>query len=158
VTEAVAIGPDERAVRDHLQSARYLRGEETSHWRLVSISWPHAIIAVTAAPREGAPTEFGLKLELSNYPAQAPLGCPWDLEDNVVLPERKRPKGDRVGQIFQMGWENGQALYAPWDRSTLNHGHWLTEHPRYVWRAGRDLTFYLTNTHEFLNDDGYVGI
>jgi hypothetical protein len=76
----------------------------------------------------------------------------------VVLPDGKRPKGHRVGQIFRFDWKDGQALYAPWDRSTLDHPNWLHEHPLYVWKAGRDLTFYLSNTHEFLSDDGYLGI
>jgi hypothetical protein len=158
MTEVVMVGPDERALRDHLKSSRYLIGEEAGRWRLVSITWPHAIIAIGAPPREGAPDEYGLRLELTNYSAQAPLGCPWDLDDNLVLPEAKRPKGQRVGQIWRFDWQNGQALYAPWDRSTLDHVHWQQEHQIYVWKAGRDLTFYLSNTHEYLNDDGYVGI
>jgi hypothetical protein len=158
MTNAVAIGPDQWAFCDHLRSARFQAGIDTRRWRLISITWPYALIAISAAPREGAPEEFVLRFELSGYPTTAPTGCPWDCDQDTVLPAGKRPKGSRVGHIFRTDWEEGRALYAPWDRLALAHGGWAEKYPMYVWNARRDLTFYLTNVHDALNNDDYLGI
>jgi hypothetical protein len=158
MTDTVAVGPDQRALGDHLQSARFQAGVDAGRWRLVSMTWPHALIAISAAPREGAPDEFVLKFELTGYPTSAPTGCPWDLNGDVILEAGKRPKGTRVGHIFRPDWEQGRALYAPWDRLGQGHGDWATRHPMYVWNARRDLTFYLTNVHDALNSDDYLGV
>jgi hypothetical protein len=158
MTNAVAVGPDQRALCDHLRSARFQAGVDAGRWRLISITWPYALIAVSAALREGAPEEFVLRFELSGYPAAAPTGCPWDLDQDAVLPAGQRPKGGRVGHIFRADWEAGRALYAPWDRAALAHGGWADKYPMYAWNARRDLTFYLTNVHDALNNDDYLGI
>lgn len=158
MTESAAKGPDEQAVRDHFRSGRFVAGTDAGRWRLISVTWPHALIAVSAAPRDGAPEEFVLKFELSGYPAAAPTGCPWDLDADVILPAGKRPKGSRAGHIFRTDWEQGRALYAPWDRLALGHGDWASKYPIYVWNGRRDLTFYLTNVHDALNNDDYLGI
>ena len=158
MSDSVAIGPDERALRDDLGSARFQVGVDAGRWRLISITWPYALIAVSAAPRENAPGEFVLRFELSGYPADAPTGCPWDLDQDDVLPAGQRPKGSRVGHIFRADWEGGRALYAPWDRLALAHGSWADKYPMYAWNARRDLTFYLTNVHDALDNDDYLGI
>lgn len=158
MTHSMGSGPDQRAVCDHVRSARFLAGADAGRWRLVSMAWPHALIAISAAPREGAPDEYVLKFELSGYPTTAPTGCPWDLDRDVILPAGKRPKGSRVGQIFRTDWREGRALYAPWDRLALGHADWAAKYPMYIWNARRDLTFYLTNVHDALNNDDYLGI
>ena len=45
------LGPDERAVRAHLCSARFQSGVDGGRWRLISIAWPHVFVAVAAARR-----------------------------------------------------------------------------------------------------------
>lgn len=158
MTVQAGIGPDQRALCDHLRSARFQAGIDSGRWRLISKSWPNALIAISAAPREGAPAEFVLKFELSGYPTIAPNGCPWDLDADTVLPAAKRPKGVRVGQIFRADWNEGRGLYAPWERLALDHADWAAKYPKDIWTPRRDLTFYLTNVHDALNNDDYVGI
>jgi hypothetical protein len=135
-------------------------GLDAGHWRLIGLSWPNALIAVTAAPREGAPGEFVLRFELSGYPQAAPTAGMWDLETDSLLDAAKRPKGEHAGTIFRADWEGGRALYAPWDRVAIetHDPSWASRWPRYVWHAKRDLTFYLENVHDVLHGDGYAGI
>lgn len=158
MSDTVVIGPDQRALEDHLRAARFQAGVEGDRWRLISLTWPIAMIAVSAAERPEGPKEFVLKFELSGYPAVGPTACPWDLDGDVILPAAKRPKGARVGHIFRTDWENGEALYGPWDRRAADgHQDWPAKYPRYIWNARRDLTFYLTNVHDALNCDDYTG-
>lgn len=158
MTDTVAVGPDQRAFLDHLRSARFQAGVDAGRWHLISRSWPHALIGIAAAPREKAPDEFVLRFELSGYPTNAPTGCPWDIATSSILAADKRPKGTRVGQIFRADWKGGIALYAPWDRETQDHPDWAAKYPMCIWTPRRDLTFYLTNVHDALNCDDYLGI
>jgi hypothetical protein len=154
------IAPDERAVREHLRAARFQAGVDARYWRLVAeVAWPHALIAVSAAARPGAPSEFLLFFELNGYPLSAPTAGPWDADTNALLDAARRPKGERAGHVFRADWENGRALYAPWDRVALEgHPGWAAQYPRFAWNAKRDLAFYLENVHEILTDGDYVGI
>lgn len=152
------LGPDERAVRAHLCSARFQSGVDGGRWRLISIAWPHVFVAVAAAPREGAPSEFTLRFDLTGYPQSATAGI-WDCGTNALLAAGLRPKGGRVTQIFRSDWEGGRALYAAWDSVAVNtHSDWPQLHPREAWNSGRDLTFYLTNVFDLFHDDGYLGV
>lgn len=155
----VLLSPAERSIRSHLSSGRFQQGVDDGRWRLISMEWPVAFIAVSAAPREGAPTEFVLRFDLSGYPQPGPTAGVWDLDTGELLAAALRPKGVRAAHVFRSDWENGRALYAPWDHVALNgHGDWPQKHPHQAWHARRDLTFYLTNTWDVLNDDEYLGI
>lgn len=156
---AVALSPAERSVRAHLVGARFQSGVDEGRWRLISMEWPSALIAVSAAARPGAPAEFVLRFDLSGYPQPGPTAGIWDVSTNALLPEPLRPKGELAGHVFRADWENGRALYAPWDQVALTgHPDWPQKHAHQAWHARRDLTFYLTNTWDVLNGDGYVGI
>jgi hypothetical protein len=158
VTDA-SLSPAERTVRAHLNGARFQSGIDEGWWRLLSLDWPNALIAVSAAPRENGPPEFVLRFDLSGYPQPGPTAGLWDLSTNALLAPELRPKGDPAGHVFRTNWENGRALYAPWDHVALDtHGDWPQKHPRQAWHARRDLTFYLVNTWDVLNNDGYLGI
>lgn len=161
--------PDERALLEHLDSARFQAGVDAGQWRLFTcmehevcgripaIAWPFVLIAVSAAPRLQAPVEFLLRFELSDYPHAAPSASPWDCTTNTLLEANRRPRGDRVGLIFRTDWEGGRALYAPYDRIAATH--WPRDrYPQYAWHSRRDLTFFLDNVFELLNDDDYVGV
>ncbi len=152
------VAPDERALRSALESAAFQSGVDGGRWRLVSLDWPIGIFAVSAAERGNAPLEYGLRIDLPGYPQQAPTATPWDLDLDVQLVPDDRPKGDRVGHVFRTDWNDGRALYAPWDRGGLGaHAEWAREHPANAWRAGRDLAFFLSRVHELLNADDYLG-
>lgn len=158
---AVVMAPDERALRVHLDSGRFQAGVEAGRWRLICLAWPVAIVGVSAAPREGAPTEFAIRFELGGYPNTTPTGGIWDVEDDVSLAADRRPKGERAATLFRTdGWAGGAtAMYAPWDRIALEtHVNWAQKAPRLAWHAGRDLTFILDNVHEVLNAYDYLGV
>ncbi len=159
MTEAVAVEPDERAMDAHLRHARFRAGIDAGCWRVISYDWPRSMIAISAAPREDAPEEFVFSFELSGYPQAGPTACMWDLEADNVLAAAKRPKGFRAERVFRADWEDGKALYAPWDRVALaGHPDWPARYPREAWNSKRDLAFYLEEVHDILNAEDYEGI
>ena len=114
---------------------------------------------MSAAERPGSPSEYGLRVDLAGYPQEAPTATPWDLELNVVLAPERRPKGSRVGHVFRTDWEDGEALYAPWDRKGLSeHSEWAQDHPADAWHPEREIAFFLGRVHELLNTDDYAGL
>lgn len=154
----IPLGPDQRAVLEHLRSARFQSGLDGGKWRLISIDWPHLLIAVTAASRERAPSEFVLRFDLTGYPQNATASI-WDCDANALLAAELRPKGVHVGHVFRSDWEGGRALYAAWDSVALNsHGDWPQRYPHYSWNPKRDLTFYLAHVFDLLHDDEYTGV
>lgn len=156
--ETEVAAPDQRAVIACLESPRFRSGVDSGHWRLVATEWPHVVFAVSAAPRDGAPGEFGVRVELVSYPQQPPACTAWSLEHQRKLTAEERPTGERVGDVFKYSWQEGEALYAPWDRSCARYSDWSTKHPALVWHARRDLTFVLRQVHALLNADDYVGV
>ena len=158
VTEP-SMAPDERVFRAHAASAQFRSGVERGHWRTAGdVEWPHVLIAVSAAPRDGAPDEFFFRFNLADYPSVAPTAAPWDPVTGAVLEEAKRPKGDGLGLVFRSDWEGGMALYAPFDRVALgSHGGWQSRYPRQTWDATKTLAWVLQILHRMLNDAGYSG-
>lgn len=153
------IPPDEQAVRVALESPAFWSGVDDGRWRPVSFDWPIGVFAVSAAPRDGSPMEYGLRIDFNDYPQKAPTAEPWNLDHGRRLAEGERPKGERAAMVFRIDWEQGRALYAPWDRIALEgHPNWLSRHPAYVWHSGRDLVFVLRCVHDLLNDDEYTGV
>lgn len=153
--------PEERTIREHLAGGRFRAGVAAGRWRLVSLSWPHACIGISAARRENSPVEFAVRFELTGYPHTAPTGGIWDIERHASLAPESRPKGARVAQLFRVdGWAGGStAMYAPWDRLGLqSHPDWATKYPLQAWMPSRDLSFILEQVHEVLNADDYLGI
>jgi len=155
------IPPDERTFRAHLDRGQFLAGVAAGRWHLVEIDWPHSLIAISAAGRPNSPSEFVLRLELNGYSSVAPTGSVWDTETQTWLAPDKRPKGERAGMLFRTdGWTGGAtAMYATWDRIGLSsHPDWAQKHPLEAWNPTRDISFVLTNVHEVLSADDYVGI
>jgi hypothetical protein len=151
--------PDERKLRSDLAAPAFVLGAEAGRWRLVSIAWPNAVIAVTAARREESPKEFFLRFDLTRYPLDAPTATPWDPDAETMLPAEKRPKGNRVGMVFRSDWESGKALYIPCDRVAFRgHEAWAQQHSQWAWAPGKDITLYLRLVHQRLNDPDYLGV
>lgn len=159
VTAETLTAPDERAFRLAVESAEFLDGVDRGRWRLLQVAWPHALIAVAAAPRERGPEEFVLRFGLSGYPQAAPTATPWDLEREDVLDAEQRPKGERAGSAFNIGWREGRALYIPCDRVALaEHPDWRGRYPRWAWKPEAGITLYLRLVHELLNEEEYGGV
>jgi hypothetical protein len=158
---SVVTAPDEHALHEHLRRGRFLAGVAAGCWRLISVTWPLALVAVSAAERPNSPTQFVLRFELIGYPHTAPTGGLWDLATDSSLPPEKRPKGERAAQLFRAdGWVGGStAMYAPWDRIGLQaHPDWAQTYRLQAWNPTRDLSFILANVHKVLNADDYLGI
>lgn len=153
------LAPDERTLREHLESAAFAEGVARCKWRLLGdIEWPHALIVVRAAARQGAPREFVLRFDLAGYPVKAPAATLWDTASGGVLPAAARPKGGRAEHIFRVVWPGGEGLYAPYDRIALNgHPDWKHRY-RDAWHSGRTLAWELQILWELLNGDDYVGV
>ena len=154
------MSPDERVFREHVTSARFQEGVERGRWQMVGdIAWPVVMIAIAAGPRGRSPSKYVLRFDLTGYPETAPTATPWNLDTRDALEPALRPKGERVGHIFRTDWENGQALYAPFDRVALDsHPDWRNQHPRQVWDSSKDLAWLLQILHEMLNNDDYTGV
>ena len=151
--------PDERVFREHLTGPTFCDGVQRGRWRIAgNIDWPYVLVAVSAAPREGAPTEYFLRFDLAGYPAAAPTATPWDPATESVLGANSRPKGERLSDIFRSDWENGRALYAPFDRVALGyHADWSERYREQAWDAMKDIAWLLRFVHRLLNDDDYRG-
>lgn len=150
--------PDERTFREHIKGGAFRRGQVRGRWRLIRVDWPHAVIAVSAAPRAGSPNEYGFRFELTNYPQSPPTAQPWDLERDRPLETTRWPTGrSRLAGAFNPGW-NSQALYLPCDRLAIaGHDGWVAQHPSLIWKSTGDITQYLFIIHELLNSGDYTG-
>jgi hypothetical protein len=157
----MSMRPDESTFRAHLEAGPFQSGVDRGRWRLVSIGWPHAVIAVSAAERDGAPGEYAFRFELTNYPTQLPTARPWDPATDAPLAVASWPGGtDRVQYAFNPGYKGGTCLYLPCDRESFDAGHqaWRTQHPEMIWTASRDITHYLRIIHDLLRSKDYKGL
>ena len=154
------MAPDERTLRIHLEQPAFVEGVARGRWRVLGqVYWPNVLVAVSAAPRDGGPPEFFLKFNLDGYPASAPTATPWDPQTGDKLGLDRRPKGEVVGHIFRSDWEDGNALYAPFDRIALKgHPDWSRKYPGQAWNPSRNLAWVLLLLHRWLNDDLYQGV
>ncbi len=153
------IAPDEAAFLEDLAGARFQAGVDKRRWRLVGeVEWPHAVIAVSAAPRTNGATEYAIRFELSDYPAVAATGTPWHPEERRPLSPAERPKGGRVEHAFRTDWESGNALYIPCDRVAIaGHPDWPARYRGELWDPAVGITSYLVVVHDLLNEEEHAG-
>jgi hypothetical protein len=153
------IPPDERAFRAHTSTGRFSAGVDAGEWRLVGdITWPHAIIAISAAPREDAPDEYFFRFELSGYPNIAATASVWNPATGCLAPETERPKVNYTPSPFRSDWNGGTALYIPCDRVGVQGHDWATAHPGELWEPTRGISKYLIYVHARLHEDSYTGL
>jgi hypothetical protein len=157
---AAVLPPDARILHEHLHAVAFQFGVDRGWWRETRWTFPYVDIAVSAAVRAGAPTEYVFRFECTSYPTQAPLAVVWDatLDQRVALP--LRPAGrDRVGLVFRKDWKEGQYLYTPFDRVALqDHVDWPAKHPATAWNRAFTITMYLTDLHGLLASSAYTGM
>lgn len=158
--EAIAILPDERALRGDLLRGAFELGACLGRWRAGAIDWPIINIAVTAAERPNAPTEWWFRFDCTGYPQQAPTARLWDPDENQPLPVNRWPGGrSRVPAVFRPEWKEGTCLYLPCDRlSAVGHENWRTDHPSLAWAPTRGIVLYLTELYALLNSSDYTGV
>ena len=149
------ITPDERVLLGDLAKAPFRLGQAEGRWRLLSVAWPYALVAVTA--KDGH--EYILRFNCTGYPQTPPTAGLWNAEQNVILAFNKWPRnqGGRVGSVFRTDWKNGTALYLPCDRESIaGHDNWRTEMPSKIWRPSEGIVQYLELVHELLHCRDYV--
>jgi hypothetical protein len=155
--EPEAISAPERLLRSDLEGAAFSAGVDRGYWRLISLQWPCALIAVAAAARPGSPESYVLRFDLSGYP-EAPTAQLWNEGADTPLDISLWPGGGpRIIAAFNPTWKL-DALYIPVDRVALDgHDGWLERYACHIWDASGDLTQYLRLVHGLLNDPSYTG-
>lgn len=148
-------GPDERAFEADVAKARFRLGQVEKRWCLVNITWPFALISVTA--KDGR--EYILRFNCSGYPQSPPTAGPWDTNRDAILAFDLWPRsqGGRLGSVFRTEWKGGSALYLPCDRESIaGHDNWRTEMPSKIWNPTTGIVQYLELVHELLNCKDYA--
>lgn len=141
------------ALEAHLASGRFRAGAAKGRWKWLSTSWP--IVYVEVAARDAR--RFVLRFDCTGYPDTAPTATLWDLQGQQQLPAARWPRGGRVSQVFNPGWQGGAALYIPCDRQSIpGHGNWVAEHPWLIWRPDRGLLQYVEAVCEVLQSKELV--
>jgi hypothetical protein len=143
-----------------LAASAFRRGEIQGQWRHVATHWPYVIIAIAAAERPGAPSEFGFRFECSGYRQRAPTAQLWDLEQDGTLAAAKWPAGKLiVPSVFRPDWKEGQCLYLPCDRRSIEgHDDWHHKYPSRLWQPQRGIVCYLEQIYDLLNQSDYTGV
>lgn len=147
--------PDELAFQAEVGKARFRLGQSEGRWRLHEVTWPIALIGVTAKDD----VEYVLRFDCSGYPENPPTARPWDIDKGAILAFERWPKsgGGRVGAVFNSGWKSGVALYLPCDREAIaGHDNWRTEMPSKIWRPSDGIIQYLELVHELLHSRDYI--
>lgn len=152
--------PDEKAFRAHLGTGRFSAGVDAGEWRLVGdVTWPYAVIAISAAQRESAPAEYAFRFELSGYPNTGPTAAVWNVDESRIATEPERPKVTYTPSPFRSDWLGGTALYIPCDRIAVQgHPDWPVQHAGDLWDPTKDISHYLMYVHARLNEDAYIGL
>jgi hypothetical protein len=158
VAISTPMAPDEKAFRAHTSTGRFSAGVDADEWRLVSLEWPHAVIAIAAAPREDAPREYGFRFELSGYPNTAATAQVWNADEERIATAEERPKVTYSPSPFRCDWSGGTALYIPCDRVAVEgHADWPAQHGE-LWDPAKGISQYLIYVHRLLHDDAYTGL
>lgn len=139
-----------RVARD-LEEAAFVDGVMQGKWAIISSTWPTVVFSVTA----GDDRQFGIAVNLEDYPGAAPAGTPWDLASGRPAVLEDLPTGARADRVFRSGWSTGHQLtpYMATERAVLGPGEhptWSTDYPSRAWNGARNLAFYLEQLHREL--------
>jgi hypothetical protein len=131
-------------VQDDLQDPSFVDGVARGRWRVADLSWPYLTVGITA----GLGGELGMRINLEDFPAQAPAGIPWNLSGDRPAVLSELPTGGIAEQVFRSGWSQVHQLtpYMATERLVTmpgEHPEWLQQYPSRAWNAGRKLSFYM---------------
>lgn len=147
--------PSVARVAADLEEGNFLNGCAVSRWRIVSFAFPTLDFMVSSTEPDGTASEYGFRAELSRFPAQPPMVRIWDHEQNIPLPQDRRPKGgQRVQTSFQC-W-GSDTVYRPWDRLTGSHNSNAARYPHLAWHPHRRLAFVFEDLHAILNSNAHA--
>ena len=154
---------DQACFNEHIASAAFQGGVARGYWDIVwriDVEWPYVIIWIDLPTKPNSPGRLFLRFYLQDYPSKGPTAIPWDFDKNIKLEVTKWPKGNGdVAKVFRTDWQGAAALYAPWDRFTVeNHdANWLKTYKGFDWNPLRTIVHYLHLTREVLHSDDYHG-
>jgi hypothetical protein len=154
---------DQACFDEHVGSPPFQDGVARGYWGIAprdDVKWPQAIIWIDLPAKANSPDKLFLRFQLQDYPSKGPTAVPWHFERNEKLEIAKWPKGNGdVAKVFRTDWEGAVALYAPWDRITVDKhdANWLKNYPGFEWNPSRTIVHYLRLTREVLHCDDYCG-
>lgn len=76
---------NEKVFRKHLRQSRFQAGVDRGLWRLVSINWPNAVIALGTSKHNS--TEHFVRFRLESYPAKPPGVELWNQKHQASVPD-----------------------------------------------------------------------
>jgi len=151
------MNPDESLFKQHLGEALFQIGVDDGSWglcgTLADIQWPCAVLWCKATPKESGQKKYYFRFTLDGYSASAPTAVPWDINKNQPLEHAAWPRWTAYLQkVFNPGWNNGTALYAPCDRKAMQgHEKWKEQHSAFWWFPGSNIVKYLRFLYRLLN-------
>jgi hypothetical protein len=155
--------PDLAAMKRDLQQGEYLIGVSEERWGLLQSgqefsTWPTLVFWIAAAARPTDRMKYYLQLNCDGYPNNAPTGTLWDYSTGQLLTHQKWPRrAGRMLSIFRTDWEQGRALYYPYDRHGLpGHPQWATQHPHLVWDRNHTIVDVLCELYSMFNSADYL--
>lgn len=154
------IPPDRAMLEQDLAAPEFRCGEIEGRWRVVSLSWPHLIVSVSAPARPQSPNEYAFRFECSGYRHRPVTAQPWDIASNNPLAARLWPSGvSIVPSVFRPEWKQGLCLYLPCDRMSIEgHEAWRNDHPSRIWQPERGIVCYLEQVYELFHQSDYSGV
>lgn len=153
---------DEECFLEHVAAPAFQAGAERGWWNVENretVVWPYALVWIAAPVRGNGPPRYYFRFTLKDYPGIGPTATLWDPAKNARLDFAKWPKGaGDIGMAFRTNWNEGIALYAPWDRVAMDgHPNWPAQFPGVGWKPSYTIVHYLRLTHELLASDDYHG-
>ena len=151
--------PDQLLLEQDLAAAEFRCGELEGRWRHMLTAWPNVVTSVSAAPRQNGPAEYAFRFDCTGYREAAVTAQPWNVETNSPLAQKDWPTGKSiVPSIFRPGWKDGQCLYLPCDRMSIQgHDNWRNVHPERLWNPARGIICYLEQIYDLINSNDYTG-
>jgi len=149
------INPNQERVELDMLEPAFLDGVERRKWRVVGLQWPYLLVGIAA----GDGGELGMRIELDQFPTQAPAGIPWILDEDRASTINELPTGARAERIFRSGWSQGHE-WTPYMASERlvtrvnEHPEWQQMYPSRAWNVSRHLSFYLEQLHRELRSCG----
>ncbi|MBR8190550.1 MULTISPECIES: DUF7665 family protein [Burkholderia] len=144
--------PSAGRVEADLRGGGIVSGCESGWWRILEHKFPTLDFVISATEPDGAPSEYGFRAELSNYPGQPPMVRIWDHKSNQSLAGAMRPRGNRRVEISFQQWSS-DTVYRPWERLTGPHNNNASAYPHLAWRSDRRLAFIFEDLYGILNSN-----
>jgi hypothetical protein len=156
----LVLPPDRALLEQDLAAPEMRCGEIEGRWRHIATRWPHVIFGVAAPLRPNASLEYGFRFECSGYRQIPATAQPWNIQANAPLPGALWPQGGPiVSSVFRPEWRQGQCLYLPCDRMSIEgHPNWRSEHPSRLWQPSRGIICYLEQLHDLFYQSDYSGV